>query len=53
MFKLQGNECNENTYLSASIVEILHVATLLHDDVVDESDLRRGGQPYIKYGKIN
>ncbi len=40
--KLNGNECNENTYLSASIVEILHVATLLHDDVVDESDLRRG-----------
>ena len=39
--KLNGNDCNERTYLSASIVEILHVATLLHDDVVDESDIRR------------
>jgi len=33
---------NDNTYLSASTVEILHVATLLHDDVVDESNIRRG-----------
>ena len=40
--KLHGEKCNENTYLSASIVEILHVATLLHDDVVDESSIRRG-----------
>ena len=39
--KLNGDDCNDRTYLSASIVEILHVATLLHDDVVDESDMRR------------
>ena len=38
--KLEG-EPNEKTYISAASVEMLHVATLLHDDVVDESDLRR------------
>ena len=35
-------EVNSKTYKVASLLEILHVATLVHDDVVDESDLRRG-----------
>ncbi len=33
---------NERTYRGASLVELLHTATLVHDDVVDESELRRG-----------
>ncbi len=32
----------ESTYRSASFVEMIHTATLVHDDVVDESYLRRG-----------
>jgi len=32
---------NKKTFLSASTVEILHVATLLHDDVVDDAEIRR------------
>ena len=35
-------EPNKNTYRSAALVEILHVATLIHDDVVDDAHLRRG-----------
>ncbi len=33
---------NESTYRAASLVEILHTATLVHDDVVDDSAERRG-----------
>ncbi len=32
----------ERTYRAASLVEILHTATLVHDDVVDEAEKRRG-----------
>lgn len=39
--KLCGN-INESTYRAASLVELLHTATLVHDDVVDESLERRG-----------
>ena len=33
---------NDSTYRGASLVEILHTATLIHDDVVDDADTRRG-----------
>src|SRR6185436_7374839 len=39
--KLCG-EINETTYRAASLVELLHTATLVHDDVVDDSPERRG-----------
>ncbi|MEO6134065.1 MAG: polyprenyl synthetase family protein [Ginsengibacter sp.] len=39
--KLNG-EVNESTYRAAALVELLHTATLVHDDVVDESLERRG-----------
>ena len=35
-------EMNEKCYRAASLIELLHTATLVHDDVVDESNLRRG-----------
>jgi len=35
-------EVAENTYVAASLIEMLHTATLVHDDVVDDSQLRRG-----------
>lgn len=35
-------EINDKTYQSASLVELLHTASLVHDDVVDDANERRG-----------
>ena len=37
-----GGPVNEKTYRAASLVELLHTATLVHDDVVDDAHERRG-----------
>ncbi len=39
--KLLGN-INKSTFHAAALIELLHTATLVHDDVVDESYQRRG-----------
>jgi len=39
--KLFG-ETKESAYTAASLIELLHTATLVHDDVIDESNFRRG-----------
>src|SRR5690554_6356193 len=36
------NQCDERAVKLATVIEFLHTATLLHDDVVDISDVRRG-----------
>ncbi len=35
-------DINDNSYVAASLIEILHTASLVHDDVVDEAYERRG-----------
>ena len=37
----EGN-VNERTYRGAAVIELIHTATLVHDDVVDDSNRRRG-----------
>ena len=39
---LEEKEVNERCYRAASVIELIHTATLVHDDVVDESYQRRG-----------
>ncbi len=42
--KCCAGNTNKNTLEAALVVELLHTATLIHDDVIDESKLRRGTQ---------
>lgn len=39
---VSGGNINERTYRGASVIELIHTATLVHDDVVDDSNMRRG-----------
>ena len=39
---LSDGNVNERTYRGASVIELIHTATLVHDDVVDDSNRRRG-----------
>ena len=36
------NNITDGTYTAAALIELLHTATLVHDDVIDESNFRRG-----------
>lgn len=39
---ISGGMVNERTYRGACVIELIHTATLVHDDVVDDSNRRRG-----------
>ena len=39
---VSGGSVNERTYRGASVIDLIHTATLVHDDVVDDSNRRRG-----------
>ena len=39
---LNDGTVNERTYRGASVIELIHTASLVHDDVVDDSHKRRG-----------
>jgi octaprenyl-diphosphate synthase len=40
--KMLNEKVEESTYTAASMIELLHTATLVHDDVVDDANERRG-----------
>lgn len=45
---LQVQPSAEDILSAAAIVEMIHTGTLLHDDVIDQSDTRRGGKSHHK-----
>lgn len=40
--KMLSGKVHDRTYRAASLIELLHTATLVHDDVVDDANERRG-----------
>ncbi|MEM2759187.1 MAG: polyprenyl synthetase family protein [Nitrososphaerales archaeon] len=44
-------KCDSNAYLAASAIELLHTESIIHDDIVDEEEERRGKTSFhVKYG---
>jgi len=39
--KMFSNKVSQKSYRAATLVELIHTASLIHDDVVDESNIRR------------
>jgi geranylgeranyl pyrophosphate synthase len=42
LLSARAGEPTESTFLAAAAIELVHLATLYHDDVIDETDTRRG-----------
>ena len=46
-----GLEASADSYLAASAIELLHTESIIHDDIIDEENLRRGKPSFhVKYG---
>jgi octaprenyl-diphosphate synthase len=49
--RMAGGRAGRDEVLSAALVELLHTASLLHDDIIDDSDTRRGRTTvHLKWG---
>ena len=49
---LFGKYDRENSLRMATAVELLHIATLIHDDTVDKADVRRVKRPRVIFGEV-
>jgi octaprenyl-diphosphate synthase len=48
---IDSRKASTDAYLAASAIELLHTESIIHDDIIDEENLRRGKPSFhIKYG---
>lgn len=48
---IDSTKASSDAYLAASAIELLHTESIIHDDIIDEENLRRGKPSFhIKYG---
>jgi octaprenyl-diphosphate synthase len=48
---INGKKANGDAYLAASAIELLHTESIIHDDIIDEENTRRGKPSFhVKYG---
>jgi octaprenyl-diphosphate synthase len=49
-----STKVGEDTFIAASAIELLHTESVIHDDIIDEENLRRGKPSFhVKYGYNN
>ena len=45
------HEVQEDSYMAATAIELLHTESIIHDDIIDQENLRRGKTSFhVKYG---
>ncbi len=48
---INSNRANGDAYMAASAIELLHTESIIHDDIIDEENTRRGKPSFhVKYG---
>src|SRR5438874_10477668 len=52
--RVNSSKVSEDTFMAASAIELLHTESVIHDDIIDEENLRRGKPSFhVKYGYNN
>jgi octaprenyl-diphosphate synthase len=52
--RVNSSKVGEDTFMAASAIELLHTESVIHDDIIDEENLRRGKPSFhVKYGYNN